>query len=100
LPRYKSSKDKSSNDVIKEVMRRVKERAQRIDADWEAGPGGDFIARGNKIRVLASSELPSDARALIEEECEDSVEFHQFTRVIIERKRWVVILFPPLRHRF
>jgi hypothetical protein len=80
-------------------MERVKERAQRIDADWEAGPRGDFIARGNKIRVLASSEFPDDAQALIEKECKDSVEFSKFTRVIIER-RWVVILFPPLKHRF
>jgi hypothetical protein len=97
LTNYHSSENQSSEQLIEEVMRRLLERADRVDVAWENGPGGWYIARGNAVRVLLGFDLPDDAQALIEARCKDS-EFTKVTRVIVHGKRRVILLFPPLRH--
>jgi hypothetical protein len=97
LSRYCSNKQ-PPEELIEEVMERIKERAERIDATWKRSPEGWYIAKGNAIKVLARFDLPDDAKSLIEERCSKSVEFSEFTEVIV-KKRWVIILFPPLRYK-
>lgn len=95
-----SSEEQSSDDLIEEVMARLLERAQRIDAAWENGPNGWCIVRGNAIKIIVGFDLPDDAQSFIEARCKDSVELAQFTRVITHNKRRVIVLFEPLRHQF
>lgn len=94
-----SSEDQSSEQLlIEEVKRRLLERAERVDVAWESGPDGWYIARGNAIKVLLGFDLPENAQSLLETGFKGS-ELAQFTRIIIQGKRRVTVLFAPLRYR-